>query len=73
MNKEDKINETLDYRGYHVDFYFDDPGQQIYTVFEGEEIGFGAYNSNYIDDMKYIRYRNKISRIKRSKCLWSRT
>jgi len=54
MNKKDKIDEELDYRGYHVDFYFDDPGQQIYTVFEGEEIGFGAYNSNYIDDMKHI-------------------
>ena len=52
--EKDKIDEVLDYRGYHVDFYFDDPGQQIYTVFDGEEIGFGAYNSNYIDDMKYI-------------------
>ena len=54
MNEKDKLDESLDYRGYHVDFYFDDPGQQIYTVFEGKEIGFGSYNSNYIQDMKYI-------------------
>ena len=25
---------SLDYRGYHVDFYFDDPGQQVYAIFE---------------------------------------
>ena len=54
MQKNNEIIDTLDYRGEHVDFYMDDPGQQIYTVFEGEEIGFGAYNFNYKNDMKYM-------------------
>lgn len=45
---------SLDYRGFHVDFYFDDPGQQVYTVFENEMISFGSYNDHWEDDMKYI-------------------
>lgn len=45
---------SLDYRGYHVDFYFDDPGQQVYAVFENEVISFGSYNDNWEDDMKWI-------------------
>ena len=45
---------SLDYRGFHVDFYFDDPGQQVYAVFENEVISFGSYNENWEDDMKWI-------------------
>lgn len=26
------IVDTLDYRGYHVDFYNDDYGQQVYAL-----------------------------------------
>ncbi len=48
------IVDTLDYRGKHVDFYMDDYGQQFYTVYDGEEISFGSYNTNYKEDMKYI-------------------
>ena len=49
-----KVVDTLDYRGIHVDFYDDDYGQQVYTYFDNEEIGFGAYNMNYKEDMKYL-------------------
>lgn len=48
------IVDTLDYRGEHVDFYMDDYGQQFYTVYNGEEISFGSYNTNYKEDMKYV-------------------
>lgn len=54
MTKKNEVIDTLEYRGYHVDFYNDDFGQQVYTYFDGEEIGFGTYNFNYKDDMKYI-------------------
>lgn len=54
MNKETKLDESLDYRGFHVDFYLDEHGQQVYTIFNGKEISFGAFNSNYINDMKYV-------------------
>lgn len=49
-----EVVEQLDYRGQHLDFYLDEPGQQIYTVFNNEEIGFGTFNTNYIADAKYI-------------------
>lgn len=52
MNSE--IVEQLDYRGQHLYFYFDEPGQQIYTIFNNEEIGFGTFNTDYIVDAKYI-------------------
>jgi len=54
MKKKLDIVDTLDYRGFHIDFYNDDYGQQVYTIFEGETLNFGAYNTNYIDDMKYV-------------------
>ena len=46
--------DSLDYRGIHVDFYNDDYGQQVYTYFDNEDIGFGAYNMSYKEDMKYL-------------------
>ena len=46
------IVDTLDYRAEHIDFYMDDYGQQYYTIWGGTEIGFGAYNMNYKEDMK---------------------
>ena len=49
-----KVVDTLDYRGIHVDFYDDDYGQQVYTYFDNKEIGFGAYNMSYKEDIKYL-------------------
>lgn len=45
---------TLTYRGQQLDFYSDDAGQQMYTIFNGKEIGFGAYNLSYLTDAKYM-------------------
>ena len=47
-----EVIDTLDYRGIHVDFYDDDSGQQVYTFWEGQTKGFGAYNTMYKEDMK---------------------
>jgi len=33
------------YRGITVKVYFDDPGQQMYTIVDGETISGGAYNT----------------------------
>lgn len=34
------------YRGITVKVYFDDPGQQMYTIVDGETISGGAYNTD---------------------------
>ena len=52
--KEKEVCDTLDYRGFHIDFYNDDYGQQVYTNWEGKELGFGTYNFNYKEDMMYL-------------------
>ncbi len=52
--QKNKPTDTLDYRGYHIDFYDDDYGQQVYTYWEDKELGFGAFNMGYKDDMKYL-------------------
>lgn len=49
---DEKVVDSLDYRGFHVDFLNDDYGQQVYTIWEGAELGFGAYNTMYKEDMK---------------------
>ena len=54
MQKDNEIIDTLDYREQHIDFYNDDYGQQVYTVWNNENISFGTYNSNYKSDMKYL-------------------
>ncbi len=53
-SEELKIVDSLDYRGFHVDFYDDDPGQQVYTNWEGRTVGFGAFNLQYKEDMKCL-------------------
>lgn len=45
---------VLNYRGYEIGFWNDDCGQQVFTVWEDKELGFGSYNYNYEDDMKYL-------------------
>lgn len=52
--EEEAIVDTLDYRGIHVDFIADDPGQQMCCMYKGEPISFGTYNMNYKDDMMYL-------------------
>ena len=54
MDEIIRISDTLDYRGYHIDFYYDDYGQSFYTFFENEEISFGSFNSNYKEEMEYL-------------------
>ena len=46
--------ETYTYRGISVDIYNDDFGQQFYCTLFGEEVGFGAFNLNYRDDLEYL-------------------
>lgn len=54
----DEIKEipvkVISYRGFEVPIYVDDPGQQFYCYWEGETLGFGSYNTNYEDDLRYI-------------------
>lgn len=54
VNMIDSIVATLNYRGQHLDFYQDDAGQQMYTIFNSKEIGFGTYNLSYLTDAKYM-------------------
>lgn len=54
MTEEFPKMAELDYRGYHVDFLFDDAGQQAIAEFDNEIISFGAYNTWYKDEMKDI-------------------
>ncbi len=44
----------IHYRGYDIPLCMDDPGQQFYCILNGEEVGFGAYNFNYKDDIIYL-------------------
>lgn len=46
--------ETYVYRGISVDIYNDDYGQQFYCTLFGEEVGFGAFNLNYREDLEYL-------------------
>lgn len=46
--------ETYTYRGISVDIYNDDYGQQFYCTLFGEEVGFGAFNLNYREDLEYL-------------------
>lgn len=46
--------ETYAYRGISVDIYNDDYGQQFYCTLFGEEVGFGAFNLNYREDLEYL-------------------
>lgn len=46
--------ETYTYRGISVDIFNDDYGQQFYCTLFGEEVGFGAFNLDYRDDLEYL-------------------
>ncbi len=45
---------VLDYRGLKIPIYDDDPGQQFFMVFEGEEFGGGAFNGYPEEDFCYL-------------------
>jgi len=45
---------TIYYRNFIIPIYMDDPGQQFYCKLEDEDIGFGAFNTNYKDDIIYL-------------------
>ncbi len=32
MAEKNDVVDTLEYRGYHIDFYNDDYGQQVYNI-----------------------------------------
>lgn len=53
-SNESNFVETYTYRGISVDIYNDDFGQQFYCTLFGEEVGFGAFNLNYRDDLAYL-------------------
>ena len=54
-SKEDKdVVDIINYRDHIVKVYADDPGQQFYAIIDGEEYSFGAYNTNYLDDIFFI-------------------
>lgn len=42
----------VEYRGFSIPIYQDDEGQQFYCIWEGQELGFGAYNTDFVDDLK---------------------
>lgn len=54
LNTAERPVDVLDYRGQHLDFYADEAGQQMYTIFNDKEIGFGTYNPCYLTDAKYM-------------------
>jgi len=54
MENENKPVSIFKYRGYEVPIYMDEPGQQYYCIFDDHELGFGAYNVNYQDDLEYL-------------------
>ena len=53
-SNESNFVETYTYRGISVDIYNDDFGQQFYCTLFGEEVGFGAFNLNYREDLEYL-------------------
>lgn len=54
LKKYGQPDDILNYRGYEIFFWIDDYGQQMFTLWKDKEIGFGAYNSLYKEDMKYL-------------------
>lgn len=52
--QDSNLVETYTYRGISVDIYNDDYGQQFYCNLFGEEVGFGAFNLNYREDLEYL-------------------
>ncbi len=52
-SKDDLVGE-VEYRDYKVLIYMDDYGQQYYCKIDNEEIGFGAYNTWWLEDLLSI-------------------
>lgn len=57
----DDYVRTIEYRGFKIPIYRDDDGQQFYAAFPSEKykgtwdiLGFGAFNMNYEDDVRYL-------------------
>ena len=48
------VTDTLEYRGFTINFYFDDEQKQFYTYWLGKRIEFGVCNTSYKLDMEYI-------------------
>lgn len=46
--------DTLEYRGFRVDFYEDVSGHQLIAVWENNIFEFGVYNTQAREDMKLI-------------------
>lgn len=46
--------DFLDYRGFNLDFYYDEQTQQFYTIWENEVLPFGRVNTEYKNEMKSI-------------------
>ena len=44
--------ETIYYREKAIPIFYDDYGQCFFGIFEGKEIGFGSFNSNYEDEIR---------------------
>ena len=44
----------LTYKGVVVPIFNDDYGQQWYCIIDGQEYGFGAFNSHIREDLKYL-------------------
>ena len=53
QHKPENYVSTVHYRGYDVDVYDDDYGQQYYFILDGKEIGCGAYNFDYQGCIQY--------------------
>lgn len=61
-----KPADQLDYRGFHVDFYEDPLGKQLFTFWNNQRLDFGTDNINYKDDIKLL-IDNKLDVITRFK------
>lgn len=51
---EDELVRTFEYRGISVPIYVNEPGQCFWTILDGTEIGFGSFNTDYEEDLKYL-------------------
>lgn len=52
--KEWPLEGVLEYRGEAVPVYSDDDGQQLFIIFQGEEISGGCYNTQCVYDFCYM-------------------
>jgi hypothetical protein len=46
--------DTLEYRGFRVDFYEELSGHQLIAVWENKIFEFGVYNTQALEDMKLV-------------------